>query len=869
MANLHFIVVATIFLTVIGVQMRPDLKVSSPISPLARVRSLLIDNYDSYTYNVWQLLADVNAAEPIVVLNDQYSDWQELVANVPQFDNIVISPGPGNPTLKADFGLCAEAIMKANVPIFGVCLGHQGIASTHGGSVEKAPVPVHGRLFPIKHTDSGLFKDVPQDSRVVRYHSLHVRSPLPAQLRPTAWTHDGLIMGLEHTSKPIYGVQFHPESVATESGRTMFSNFKSMTLDYLKKHSKPLALPPKTYATDVTVDTISTTYDTGFRIPANDSSRYDMFESSERDDSEVSGANSTTRYTHIERITTDVSHLVQIQDVFASLYEDHAAAFWLDSCVAPEKDRSADAYQKGKPKLSFIGAVDTDAGEIVEYYGKNEVIVRASGKSDVDSLANTTIFDFIDTKIQGEETVTESVSMSDRDVADATAFDIPFDLKNGMFGYIGYEARHEVHDIITNSGGSDANDSAEVSSSAAFDAHTHSERYRGNLTQPTAMMMMPSRYIAYDHTTGSFYIVSSRQTKSQEEAESNLAKNVARSDAVNLAEKIRSILSSDTHPKVSETQAFMEAAEDQARPLLRSTKTREQYLQDINDCLGNISYGETYEVCMTARFSGKMRKETSPFDVYKALRKRNPAPYSSFIHYDPVKFGGQEASEHLQWYREGGLSICSSSPERYLKIDKDRVIESKPIKGTSRRDLQDAASDAAIAYELEHDEKSKAENLMIVDLVRNDLGRVCEVGSVHVPQLMKIETFATVHQMVSTVRGTLLQDKNVVDALIATFPGGSMTGAPKLRTMEIIDNLEKSPRGVYSGGIGYIGYNGATDLNIVIRTAVIKGDELIVGSGGAIVTLSDPEKEVDEVLVKAQAVCNAIGYTVNFADEQR
>lgn len=169
---------------------------------------------------------------------------------------------------------------------------------------------------------------------------------------------------------------------------------------------------------------------------------------------------------------------------------------------------------------------------------------------------------------------------------------------------------------------------------------------------------------------------------------------------------------------------------------------------------------------------------------------------------------------------------------------------SKPIKGTAKRNIFNEDADLNIARTLSTDEKSQAENLMIVDLVRNDLGRICKTGTVAVPKLMDIETYASVHQMVSTVTGDLREDCDLVDALVATYPGGSMTGAPKLRTMKLIEQLEGRPRGVYSGAIGYIGCNGAADLNIVIRTAILANNSISIGAGGAIVSLSDADEVI-------------------------
>ncbi len=278
----------------------------------------------------------------------------------------------------------------------------------------------------------------------------------------------------------------------------------------------------------------------------------------------------------------------------------------------------------------------------------------------------------------------------------------------------------------------------------------------------------------------------------------------------------------------------------------RCGRGRERYLADIVRSQAELAAGESYEVCLTDQISTDASPD--PFDLYRQLRRSNAAPFAAFL-------------------RFGERAIVSSSPERFLSVDREREVQARPIKGTISRH-EDAAEDAARVAFLGGDEKTKAEHLMIVDLLRNDLGRVCEVDSVSVPDLMVVEPYATVHQVVSTIVGRLETHRSAAECVRACFPGGSMTGAPKERTMEIIDDLEAEARGVYSGAIGYFGLDGSTDLSIVIRTIVMRPGRTTIGAGGAIVMQSDPEEEFDEILLKARAPMAAIAQAVTGSAEQ-
>lgn len=270
-------------------------------------------------------------------------------------------------------------------------------------------------------------------------------------------------------------------------------------------------------------------------------------------------------------------------------------------------------------------------------------------------------------------------------------------------------------------------------------------------------------------------------------------------------------------------------------PSVSYRHTLPEYEQLVERCQAEIEAGETYEVCLTNMLS--IDREIDPFATYRVLRSRCPAPFSSYLQFPEV-------------------CVLSSSPERFLRIDRARHVESRPIKGTRRRGST-ASEDRLLRVELASSEKDRAENMMIVDLMRNDLSRVCEIGSVRVAALFDIESYATVHQMVSTICGVLRPEESAVTCVRAAFPPGSMTGAPKLRTMEIIDRLERGARGVYSGALGYFALSGGADLSVVIRSIVTTNTTTTIGVGGAVTALSDPGQEVEETLAKARGLLAA------------
>jgi para-aminobenzoate synthetase component 1 len=277
-------------------------------------------------------------------------------------------------------------------------------------------------------------------------------------------------------------------------------------------------------------------------------------------------------------------------------------------------------------------------------------------------------------------------------------------------------------------------------------------------------------------------------------------------------------------------------SDDLKRCGITAVTDRSRYLDLVESAREHIFAGDVFELCLTQRFDTEF--DGTGIDLYGAMRRINPAPMGAYLRFPD-------------------LEVLSCSPERFLRVDAQGWVETRPIKGTRPRG-RTALEDEALAIDLATAQKDSAENVMIVDLARNDLGRVCDFGTVTVPRLRAVERYSAVFQLVSTIRGRLRRDTTLVQLLRAVFPGGSMTGAPKIEAMRLISRLEDSRRGVFSGAVGYLNYSGELDLSIVIRTAIKRGSDLSFHTGGAVTSDSVPANEYQETLDKACALVRAV-----------
>ncbi|CAI5728141.1 unnamed protein product [Peronospora destructor] len=787
-----------------------------------RVASLLIDNYDSYTYNIMQMLAQVNgfSSSVTVIKNDDFDGqfaaaWDHFVAQtnaiaaaqgVEVVRNVIISPGPGHPAEPKDFGMCANAIRSATVPVLGVCLGHQGMAHVYGGTVMQARQVMHGRISRVfVEGDKSLFAYVPNGFKVVRYHSLVIDpANVPEELEVIAWTGDGVVMALRHRSKLQFGVQFHPEAVCSESGYQLFQNFRDVTLGQCPS-----------------------------KCELHHSNHSEQDNKVQSEDKQKGIQQTPTYRVLIKRASRELASLEFAEFVFGELFGKSKRSFWLDSS---NHDTVVGTDAEIQSRCSMMGDDSGPLSYCVEY-DVSKVELRFcrwqtnAGDEQVKMLPGQNILTHVREVTQKYRC--HDVTFEDGEHDQEVNAELPFAFRGGFVGYLGYEVL-----------------GSEQEGKKLFNGNT--EQVCGEHA-PDASCLFADRVLVFDHRDGDIYSLSLSEANTESE-------NVSQNWHESIKKQLKR-LCEDFCQKTdacSPCSSKLTVGEDEV--IFRPSRTRAQYVADIEEIQSLICKGETYEVCLTNNLRAEYALR-DPLAFYRMLRHKNPAPFAGFYlsnpknrFQTPVELDGLKGVADM----EDTYALCCSSPERFLRLGADGWMESKPIKGTRRRG-RDPSEDAAIAEELGNCEKDRAENMMIADLVRNDFGIVARIGSVHVPRLMGVETYATVHQLVTTIRAQRNEDADVVDVLRATFPGGSMTGAPRRRTMHIIRELERAPRGVYSGGLGFLSIDGSCDLNIIIRTAIATPNSVTLGAGGAIVALSDSDDEYDEMLLKARALVAAIG----------
>ena len=807
----------------------------------APLRTLLVDNYDSYTYNLYQLIHAVTGVEPLVVRNDD-AKLAFGVDGIPDIfssiDCIVISPGPGTAETDSDIGACGDIVKHmTDIPILGVCLGHQCIASVHGARIVRGARPCHGIISslttaPASCKHGSIFNGMPETFKVVRYHSLVVdtAAELPSSLVATAWTDEKkTIMALQHRTRPLWGVQFHPESICTEYGAELMANFLLCAEACLQPHARPHLCSLG---------------------PAGTTTREQLAQSQ---------SHPSVARLRILRCPGGANRVGDATDLFERIFGAAKSPFcyFLDSsnhrsaasCTASrfsfmgDGARIVECYGGEKPTLPELRfwAYDKNAG--AKRFRNEHISARAANaqgdifvylKSEVEFYRDATRAQFVDVTALDEWRSEDAWN-----IRETSSKGIPFEYLCGYMGVFGYELRGLCEPNPQRGGARPRDESVENS-------------------LPDASFILSDRCIVMDHYTGdAFVMVWSLSPEHVQTAAEPRPRAWTEASSAWMRLVHENIMGSDG-AHVDKTDANTPSPLRPRELSFKPDRSRKQYVKNVESCISSIVDGETYEVCLTNQISSQHScAYGETFALYKSLRQASPAPFAVFLAVDP--------SGSVGWMppsaRSHGLSsfaVCSSSPERFLRVSRERVVESKPIKGTARRG-RTMSEDFRIASYLEASEKDRAENLMIVDLVRNDFGKVAIAGSVSVPGIFQVETYANVHQLVSTVRATLKPECSSVDAVRASFPGGSMTGAPKLRTMDIIDTLEVQRRGFYSGAVGYVSINDTVDLNIVIRTAVVRPGTISFGSGGAVIALSDPEAEYDEMLLKINLLAAALG----------
>ncbi|GFP55463.1 aminodeoxychorismate synthase [Trichoderma asperellum] len=859
-------------------------------------RILFLDAYDSFTNNIVSLLKEALGDDVLVhVLHmdlktlhaDPSPDWtpEDFVARLPCFDAVVCGPGPGSPLCEADVGafrLLWELPRDKAVPVLGICLGFQSLVAQFGGGIRKLRRGLHGMVRRIEHRDGDIFANVPE-FRATLYHSLCADvgqdvisperwetdmwlSPKGApDLVPLAWTveeyEDGaaeperILMGVRHAKLPFWGVQYHPESICTDTAaHGVLKNWFSQALKWNESTGREMLPVDSEHIADSFAPSmiVERSIAAESRVATQKWWR-DM-------QSGLAVSRSAPVYS-CRRITLPDG--VDAADVAEFLGVGGADSIMLDSSSTISGDPLA---------RSSIIALEVDQALRFEYHvGDSWVTLRQPGTRDQEEVCQRIEIDSSDE--HGAYDVWNVISefWQQRKVAEEGGQEPAF--KGGFMGFVTYEMG--------------------LSSLSPESISKNRGHHR-----PDLCFAWISKSLVLDHQAGVAYV----QTLTPTPAESWIDDVVAKLQTSRAwqqpgygSEEYKSIAA-----KRQPNEALLKSIQEPTGRLRFKTPKPAKYDDDVRQCQDAIAEGQSYELCLTAQTTmtrprgndvprhlqqpavtngssngvsasssswpaDEASRHGTPWQIYRTLRARQPAPFGSFI-------------------RLAGATILSSSPERFLAHDAQGLCSMRPMKGTVRK--SEAVSTLAQAEKLLHIPKEEAENLMIVDLVRHDLYGVCGARRVTVPDLLKVEEYSSVFQMITVVNGQLpsYHNKNTstststksvpngLDVLAAALPPGSMTGAPKKRSCEILHTIEPTERSIYSGVVGFLDARGQGDWSVTIRTMFrwdderappLEGEEETqprevwrIGAGGAVTILSTPEGETEEMFTK---LCGPLG----------
>ncbi|KAI5451488.1 para-aminobenzoate synthase, (PABA), variant 2 [Naganishia albida] len=883
-------------------------------------RTLILDFRDSYTANLLTLFSTLyppkdisplrhisqdaesqeskqpfteNIADKVVIVQADTLDihtYLDLLKDR-EIDCVILSPGPGRADCEADVPNLMQIIEETRIPILGVCLGMQAIAVHSGAKIVNTPDLKHGHVIPVKHNGSSLFDCLPPTESsletgkntaaekgtsgqvdVVAYNSLTVSwDGFPTdKLKVTAW-HDVLasshstgpddqrtIQAIEGVDRPVWGVQFHPESIASSHGADILRSFLYKTNTY---HGNPLAFPPFSDR----VRQLSPVY---HDLDIDEPSRPKPQPQNGADEGDEDDQDAMLESIAETFESAGSRSNVDADEMFMQLLEKMDSPLgqvWLDGVSSRAPTTSSIAFP------SFILTYSVSSRTITCHYpsssGAGNSIAKASIQ--LESNANGDDDDFWNWFGRGHAALKRMNLLQGRRWkarqpsvyhASAEEEDRKPRWKGGWVGWWGYEMKAESLGGYTRPPKTVVEGEEPVDACWAWCNLLVQREQNGLWTARGILEVDRIRERSYDNPG-----LQSVPDMLPWLHNLGVTCGATRRDWQSWTDICRAILSHRTAiPKIIRPSSM---------PKFTSDMTAGEYMDGIQKCRQAIFAGDSYELTMTTQFRAPAKSDKSStssaaadaLKLYLQLRQQNPAPYSTYLSFPTVE-----------------TTVLSSSPERFLRISPGGRIEMKPIKGTRARATDDQVrqwceqKDRHIGDALRNDGKERAENLMIVDLIRSDLQSCCTSHSVQVPKLIALETYETVHQLVTTVRGQLLDGISEVQAVKRSFPPGSMTGAPKLRSVQLLEQFEQhQPRGIYSGAMGYMSIDGAVDLSVVIRTIIIEkaasrspthrseleGEggtweerSLTIGAGGAITWLSDPASEWEEVMTKVKSV---------------